>query len=394
MPAHPRGTLAFGLPCLHKEPGERRAFLPPLVARLSQLGASLALEDGYGSGMGLSQDDYLHPAPTARFVTREEAYQQPYVLVLRCPSDDEIRSMRAGACLISMLHYPTRPQRVAFLRERGLEAVSLDSIKDDSGRRLIENLRAVAWNGIEAAFQTLRKTYPAPGLDNPDRDPIRVTLLGAGAVGGHAVHAAVRYGDERLRQHLAGRGVPGVQVTVVDYDLTDLPDYMAELLARTDLLIDATQRPDPSRPLIPNAWIAHLPDHAVILDLSVDPYDPSRDPAYVKGIEGIPQGNLDQYVFTPDDPAYDAVPHGVSTRHRRHVVSCYSWPGVHPRVCMQVYGGQLQPILRALVEQGGVQGIDPRGRFFQRAIARAVLSRWEPPPQQPNHAGAVAGSRR
>jgi alanine dehydrogenase len=96
----------------------------------------------------------------------------------------------------------------------------------------------------------------------------------------------------------------------------------------------------------------------------------------VKGIEGIPQGNLDKYIFAPDDPVYDQLPECVAARHRRYVVSCYSWPGIFPRECMQVYGHQLQPIMRVLFERGGIERINPAGSFFERAIARAQLSRW------------------
>lgn len=368
--------LIFGLPRTHKETGERRDFSPSFIAHLGKLGAQVVLEHGYGSGMGFTEADYGPASPGPRFGSRAEAYRQNYVLVLRSPTDDEMRLMRPGACLISMLHYPTRPQRVAVLRSLSLEAISLDSIKDDTGRRLIENLRAVAWNGLEAGFQTLRGLYPPPGFESPQRPPLQVTLLGAGAVGSHVVQAAVRYGDEALRQRLAAARVPGVQVTVVDYDLAHHAEVMRQILARTDMLVDATQRPDPSRPVIPNEWIASLPPHAVIVDLSVDPYDCSPESKSVKGIEGIPQGNLDQYVFAPDDPAYDALPECVNTRHRRQVVSCYSWPGVHPRACMEVYGRQLQPVLRTLIEKGGLKHINPQGRFFERAIARAQLSRW------------------
>lgn len=368
--------LTIGLPRMHKEAGERRDFLPAFVARLSRLGALVALESGYGSGMALSEDDYLRVAPTARFVSHTVALQQDYVLVLRCPTEAEISQMRRGACLISMLHYDTRPGRVALLRKRGLEAISLDSIKDDSGRRLVENLRSVAWNGLEMAFGVLRAVYPAPGFDSPERAPIRVTVLGAGAVGSHVVQAAVRYANNDLRRSLAEQGVPGVQVITVDYDLTGREAVMRDLLARTDLLVDATQRPDPTRPVIANAWLAHLPAHAVLLDLSVDPYDCSANPPQVKGLEGVPQGDLDQYIFAPDDPAYDRLPACVPRTHRRYAVSCYSWPGVHPRACMETYGHQLRPLLRTLIEKGGLQGINPYGRFFERALARAMLSRW------------------
>ena len=155
-----------------------------------------------------------------RFGPLEEVYRQDYVLVVRYPSAAEIELMAPGGCLISMVHYPTRPERVADLRRRGLEAISLDSIKDDVGRRLIENLRSVAWNGVEVAFQVLAESYPAPGFASPQRPPIRVTLIGAGAVGSQVVGAAIRYGDEALRRRMIALGAPGVQVTAVDYDLT------------------------------------------------------------------------------------------------------------------------------------------------------------------------------
>jgi alanine dehydrogenase len=326
--------------------------------------------------MGLVEAEYHRVAPQTRFGSRQEAYGQDYVLVLRCPTDDELHFMKPGACLISMLHYPTRPERVALLRELQIEAISIDSLKDDSGRRLVENLRSVAWNGIEVAIRVLRKTYPDGEFNSPQRAPVRVTLLGAGAVGSHVVQSAVRYGNDALRKSLVGDSVPGVQVTVVDYDLTGHASIMRDLLGRTDILVDATQRPDPSRIIIPNEWVGDLPEHAVILDLSVDPEDRSATPPRVKGIEGIPAGSLDQYVFEPDDPAFDTLPGVIDKRHRRHVVSCYSWPGVHPKESMQVYGSQLLPILARLIQNGGLRNISPTGRYFERAIAVAQLSRW------------------
>jgi alanine dehydrogenase len=368
--------ISIGMARMHVEAGERRDFLPEFVAHLENHGGRVVLENGYGSGMGYQEKDYRLSAPGVRFASHEEVYQQDYVIVLRCPSDEDLKRLRPDACLISMLHYPTRPQRRAFLHSLGIEAISLDSIKDDSGRRLVENLRSVAWNGMEVAFQTLQTLYPSPGFESPERATLHVTLLGSGAVGTHVVQAAIRYADNELWQDLASRGVPGVQVTVVDYDTTSIEKIMLPILARTDILVDATQRPDPSRPVIPNSWIGYMPSHAVLLDLSVDPYICDSNKLIVKGIEGIPQGNLDQYIFRPDDPAYERVPECVQAKNRRFAVSCYSWPGIHPVKCMRVYGRQLRPLLRTLIEKGGSQNIEARGRFFVRALSRAMLSRW------------------
>jgi alanine dehydrogenase len=367
--------IKIGFPRMKKEAGERRDFLPKLLANLHKLGATIVLESGYGSGMGLGEKEYNEAVPQVEFVSHQKAYRQDYVIVLRCPEEEEIGWMQPGACLISMLHYPTRPERVRLLHSLDLEAVSLDSITDDNGRRLIENLRAVGWNGMHAAFRVLQDTYPRPGFDSPARSPITVTLLGAGAVASHAMRAAVRYGDVNLHRRMARAGVPGIVLTVLDYDVTDRADIVRRILGRTDILVDATQRLDVSKPVIPNDWVGDLPSHAVMLDLSVDPYDCSCDPIKMKGIEGIPHGNLDQHIFTPDDPAFDSLPDCVRKEHRRHAVSCYSWPGIYPRECMEVYGKQIQPILRTLISKGGIENIKHGGRFFERAIVRAQLSR-------------------
>jgi alanine dehydrogenase len=369
--------LTIGLARMHVEYGERRDFLPAFVAMLEKRGIQAVLEYGYGSGMGYTEESYRQVAPSVRFTSHQNIFEQDYVLVLRYPSEEDIRLMKPGACLISMLHYPTRPKRVELLRDLGIEAISLDSLKDDSNRRLVENLRAVAWNGLEVGFQILRRTYPPPGLEGPERGPVYATVLGVGAVGVHAVQAASRYGDSELWKMLAGRGIPGVLVTAVEYDLTSRATIMKDILSQTDILVDATQRPDPSKVVIPNEWIGWLPQHAVLVDLSVDPYDCKIDPPEVKGLEGIPQGNLDQYVFGPDDVAYNRIPECVPSKERRYTVSCYSWPGIHPKECMEVYGSQLNPIMRTLAEKGGAKNINPQGKYFERVIGRALLSRWQ-----------------
>lgn len=369
----PSRQLKLGLARMHYEAGEKRDFLPDFVARLQFYGLDVMIEEGYGNGLGYSEQDYLQAASQIKIGTSEEVYQRDYVLVLRCPPHEQIQQMKPGACLISMLHFPTRPQRVELMRNLQLEAISLDSVKDDTGRRLIENLRAVAWNGVQAAFITLKKNYPSPGFESPERPPIRVVVLGAGAVGMLAVQAATRYGSMVWHRRLAERNVPGVQVSALEYDYTSREELMRPILEKTDILVDATQRPDPTRAVIPNRWVSWLPEHAVLLDLSVDPYDCSVQPPYLKGIEGIPQGNLDKYQFAPDDPVYDKMPACFESTHRRHAVSCYSWPGIYPNACMEVYGKQILPIIRTIVERGGLQRIRPNGSYFERAVTRARL---------------------
>ena len=364
---------SIGLPVMLVEEGERRAFLPEFVGKLSKLGVRVVLEHGYGAGMGFTEQDYIALAPEVQFQTHADVYHQDYVLVLRCPAMDDLMELREGACLISMLHYSTNPRRTEFIRSIGINAISLDSIADDAGIRLVENMSAVAWNGLEFAFKALQDNKPVPGFNHSDRDPIRVTLLGSGMVGMQVLPAAIRYGDIELWKKFADQGTPGVQLLAVDYDTTFHEEIMLDILSRTDILVDATQRTDPSKPIIKNHWIGVMPKHAVLLDLSVDPYIGDDPPTGVKGIEGIPHGNLDQYVFQPDEELWDAtVPENIPSIHRRTAVTCYSWPGVHPRKCMEHYGSQLYPLLRTLLVDG-YDSLNLNGDYYQRALFRASL---------------------
>jgi alanine dehydrogenase len=368
-----RRRLTIGFPRMHKEPSERRDFLPPFVGLLTALGAEVFLESGIGSGMGYSDVDYTALGPDVHVTDEETTYRQDVVVVLRSP-EGRFEKMRRGAILVSMLHFPTRPARVRLLQDLGIDGIALDLIANDEGRRLVENLRSVAWNGVASAFSALERQWP--GLVSEYRDPVRVTIMGAGQVGKHAVEFATKFGDDGRNEAFMRAGLPGVEVVTTGRNLTRDAAYLRRRLAVTDILVDATQRRDPSTPLVPNAWIGLMPAHAVICDLVVDPYLLEVEPKVVRGVEGIPQGSLDQWEFAPDDPAWDALPPGIPTAERRTVVSCYSWPGVRPEPCMHVYGSQLAPLVETLVQAGGMDGIGPNGSFHARALWRGSLRGW------------------
>ena len=370
--ANDRG-LTIGFPRMYNEPGERRAFLPPLMGVLASLDVDVYVEAGSGAGMGYPDDRYLAQSPRVRIVDEATAYRQDIVVVLRAP-EGRYEMLRPGAILLSMLHFATRPERVELLRGLGIEAVALDMVTGDDGRRLVQNLRDVARNGLAAAFDALERRWPA--FSSLERAPISVTVLGAGGVGKHAIEWAARCGDDERNARFMGDGLPGVEVVVVEQNLSGNVAYLQRRLGQTDILVDATARRDTSRPLFPNAWLGFLPDHAVICDLAVDPYLLDDDPPVVRGIEGIPQGNLDQWEFGPQDAAWDHLPPGIPTAQRRTVVSCYSWPGVQPEACMRAYGAQVTPLLKTLIWYGGLPAIGPGISFHGRALWRGSLRHW------------------
>jgi alanine dehydrogenase len=361
----------IGLPRMRNEFGEKRVFLPEFVQFIDTLGVNVHVEEGYGSRSGYSFEDYKLASSLIHLATKEKTYQQDVVLILRCPKPEELILMKPGGILFSMLHFPTRPLRIERLLDAKIKAISMDSIVNDINIRLMENMRSVAWNGLEAAFDVLEKRWS--GLVRPDKEPIQVLIMGTGMVGKYAIDAATKLGNiERNHDHIEAGG-PGAIALSVGRNLSTNPATMETLFKQADILVDATQRRDASKPVVPNEWIAWLPDHAVVVDLAVDPYTLSAEPQVVRGVEGIPQGNLDQYIFAADDPNWEkTIPSGVNSKDRRTTVTCYSWPGVHPEACMLHYAQQLEPFMEVLFEKG-YDGLSLEGEYFERALFRATL---------------------
>jgi alanine dehydrogenase len=365
---------SIGFPRMMQEPGEKRVFLPEFIHFIANRGMKVYVEEGYGARSGYTFTDYKRANPNVFMCSREDAFEKDISLILRSPKPEEYQLFKRGTVLISMLHYPTRPKRIARLKALGINSISLDSIADDNNLRMIENMKSVAWNGIEAAFDWLEKEWP--GLIRPDKMPVNVLILGTGMVGKHAIEAATKLGNvERNTDHIASNG-PGAVAVSIGRNVASNPATMKMLMEKADILVDATQRRNASKPVIPNDWIAWLPNHAVIVDLAVDPYTLDANPPVVRGIEGIPQGSLNQYVFPADDPKWDSmVPKSIPSKHRRTTVTCYSWPGVHPEACMTHYAQQLEPLMEVLINKG-YDGLSPNGSYFERALYRATLKAW------------------
>ena len=58
---------------------------------------------------------------------------------------------------------------------------------------------------------------------------------------------------------------------------------------------------------------------------------------------------------------------------------------------MHVYGSQLAPLLEALVTAGGVDGINPSGKFHERALWRGSLRGWFASGEAAAH-GSISGA--
>lgn len=367
---------SIGFPMMHKEINEKRDFLPQFFNMLSKENIDFYLEDGYGSGMNFTHEDYTKMNNKIRFVSNKECYEKDIVVVLRSPEFNEIDYMKRGSILVSMLHYPTRITRVNKLKSKGIIGISMDSLKNDFLERIVVNYTGTSGNGMELAFRELEKDMH--DFNSKDRGIIKVTILGMGMVGLTAAKIAGKYGNSEINEKMKKMGMKGVLVRMLPRNLTSDNSELLKMIRSTDILVDASTRDDPTKYIIKNSLIDEMKEHAIILDLTADPYLTDINPIQVKAIEGIPTGTLDKPVICKnDEEAYNTIPSSVCKKNRRTVVSCNAWPGIKPINCMEVYGKQILPIIKCIGRNNDTFFSEESDDFFVRAIYRATIDFYE-----------------
>ena len=365
----------IGFPRMHKEVNERRDFLPSFFSMFKNEKVHVFLEEGYGFTLGYAKEDYLKENKTIQFVSNRECYEKGIVVVLRSPEFDEIDYMKEGSILLSMLHYPTRANRVEKLKEKGIFAVSMDSIRNDFLERIVVDYEGTSGNGINLAFTELAKNYGNTCIE--DKKPIIVSVMGMGRVGLTAARLAGKYGNNKVSEDILQGKTRGVLVNLLARNITNDKKEMIKILRKTDILVDATTRDDATKYIVSNELLGYLKEHSIILDLTADPYLTDVNFVQIKAVEGIPQGTLDKTVIYPNDEAYSAIPKCLKVLNQRTVVSCNAWPGVTPKTCMELYGKQLIYIVQNLIQYSVDDFALYSNDYFNRAICRGTIKHFK-----------------
>ncbi len=336
----------IGFPKMHKEINEKRSFLPAFFGEFKECDIEIWLEHDYGKEMGFTEEDYLKGNGNIIFDTKEVIYSKDIVMVLRAPINEELKIMKRGSVLISMLHYITRETRNAFMEKLGIVSFSMDSMVDDDNRRVVVNNYGTSFNGAKIAIEQLENELGDASIDRP----INIAIIGMGEIGLTVARAFKDLSNERLNK--LKDEYNGLKITMLTRSITGNSKLLIEELRNADILVDASSRNDTSKYIVENRMIKELPAHAIILDITADPYDFEKQPPQFKAIEGIPTGTLDQIVFKTDDEAYEELKDRMAVIDKRTVVSCNAWPGVAPITSMELYGRQLLPIIKVLINKG------------------------------------------
>lgn len=274
--------------------GERRVSIVPAVAvKISQLGATLAIETKAGLAATFPDTAYAG----ARFQSDGPSVvaDADIVLAVQPPAVEVVEAMKPGAVLIAFLYGPSNPQLVAALQEREVTALAMEAIPRISRAQAMDALSSqAALAGYYAPLLgavNMPRILPMMTTAVGSLRAAKVLVMGLGVAGLSALATARRLGaitegydvrPETKEQALSlgakfvetgvdARGEGGYARELTAQEQDQVQSALSKHIAEADMIITTASVPGrPAPRLISAAQIAAMKPGAVIVDLSAE----------------------------------------------------------------------------------------------------------------------------
>ena len=289
-------------------PKEKRVILRPQELKELSDKHDVLVESGAGRGIGIDDSEYqkVH----VQVVNKTEVYACDIVVRLKEPVEEELKLMKPGSAIFSMLHLPGNRNLRDLLKKRNIFAIPMEEIKNSFGDRKIEALHETGYLGMKKGFEL----WVAAGrYRNPQKCVVKV--MGYGPVAWGAIRFAARN---------------FASVTVLNKK-----DFykMKKHIPGIDILVNGINWPMEKRGktiLITRKMLKLFKPGSVILDLISNPEGQSP-------IETMHPTSIDDNFFIVDDVIH---------------TSCWGWPGLDPVGISKRYSIQVAPILLEIADGG------------------------------------------
>ncbi len=298
--------------------GEKRVALRPEelmdLARRKQV----FVERGAGEGVGISDDEYRQAG--AHISSKETVYACPLVVKLREPNETELKLMRPGSTMFSMMHLYNRLNLARLLRRMGINAIAMERVKDHLGERIIEDLHEVGYSGMTKALELWGRS-PAKAT---------VKIMGCGKIAIGAIQAASR-----------------AQARVILLNKREM-NQMDKYLPGTDILVDGLSWPAELRGkvfLVTRGMLRLMNPHAAVIGLVANP-------AGQYPIETMRPTTLSDISYLESGVTHAA---------------CWGWSGLDPVNVTRRFSIQIQPVLTDIARHG-INNLPP---YIEQAMTRA-----------------------
>jgi alanine dehydrogenase len=270
--------MIIGVPKEIKDNEFRVGLTPAGVRTLSDNGHTLLVEQGAGTGSGISDDEY-RVAQGEIVGTADEVWERGEMIVkVKEPVGPEYARLREGQLLFTYLHLAPLPELTAVMLERGVTGVAYETITNAEGHLpLLTPMSEVAGRmSIQVGAHYLQRTEGGRGVlmgGVPGVLPAKVVIIGGGVVGINATKMAVGLGahvavlDTNLDRLRYLDDVFGSRIKT----LVSNPFTVQEACANADLVVGAVLIPGASAPkLVTRPMLKDMQKGSVIVDVAVD----------------------------------------------------------------------------------------------------------------------------
>ncbi len=278
--------------------GERRvAIVPDSVKRLAAKKIEVSVEAGAGAASFASDDDYRATGARVDASLPALLLDADAVMQVRAPSLDEIKRLKEGSALVSLLYPLVNLELVRALAERKVTALAVDMIPRTTLAQMMDVLSsqatAAGYEAVLMAAAALPKFFPMLMTAAGTIAPARVLILGAGVAGLTAIGTARRLGavveafDVRkvVKEQVESLGAKFVEVEAAEDAQTaggyakelseDAKKKQAEAIARhvakADVVICTALIPGRRAPVLVTAeMVKSMHAGGVIIDLAAE----------------------------------------------------------------------------------------------------------------------------
>jgi NAD(P) transhydrogenase subunit alpha len=179
--------------------GERRvALVPEIVAKFVKGGHTVAVERGAGTSAGYTDAAYETAGATLVPDARTAYDGADVVARVAKPTDEELEGIPKGAVLVGFLAPLGDPQSVERYAQRGLTALSMETIPRTTKAQAMDALSSQAniggYKAVLLAANHLPKFFPMLTTAAGTIAPAKALIIGAGVAGLQAIATARRLG--------------------------------------------------------------------------------------------------------------------------------------------------------------------------------------------------------
>ena len=270
--------MKIGVPKEIKNNENRVGLVPGGVRQLVQDGHELYVETNAGTGIGLSDEDFIN-AGAKILGSLEEVFETAEMIIkVKEPLERERKLLRPHHILYTYLHLAADKELTSELMESGSTCIAYETIQPANGTLpLLEPMSEVAGRmSTQIGAQYLQKDRGGKGVllgGVPGVRRGKVTVIGCGIAGTHAIKMAMGLGADVTAIDLNVKRLAELD-DLFENRITTLfsnAQNIEESVLNSDLVIGAVLVPGAKAPkLVTREMISKMEDGSVVVDIAVD----------------------------------------------------------------------------------------------------------------------------